>query len=79
MNIYYTPYLSFLLKGLLFCALAGNLGCTSVAPWERGNLAKQEMSLSPNPNLNKFRDHIFTSKEASQGGHGGAGGGCGCN
>jgi len=54
-------------------------GCTQVSAWERGNLAKPEMSINPNPNQNAFREHIFTSKEASQGGHTGAGGGCGCN
>ncbi|WAR46474.1 DUF4266 domain-containing protein [Methylomonas rapida] len=59
------------------CLLAQ--GCSKVSPWERGNLAREDMSINPNPNLNRFRDHIFTSKEASQGGHSGAGGGCGCN
>ncbi|MDD2738899.1 MAG: DUF4266 domain-containing protein [Methylomonas lenta] len=54
-------------------------GCSSVSPWERGNLARDDMSINPSPNLNSFRNHIFTSKEASQGGHSGAGGGCGCN
>lgn len=67
------------LIGIFCIALAGISGCADVSPWERGNLAREEMSLSPNANLNKFRDHIFTSKEASQGGHGGSGGGCGCN
>ncbi|MDX8129221.1 DUF4266 domain-containing protein [Methylomonas sp. BW4-1] len=37
------------------------------------------MAITPYPNREAFRDHIFTSKEASQGGHGGSGGGCGCN
>ncbi|MGR8930707.1 MAG: DUF4266 domain-containing protein [Gammaproteobacteria bacterium] len=37
------------------------------------------MAIHPDPNQNAFRDHIFSSKEASQGGHSGAGGGCGCN
>lgn len=64
-------------------AIAGSLlllgGCSPVAPWERGTLAKPEMAVNPHPQLNAFRDHIFNSKEASQGGHSGAGGGCGCN
>lgn len=54
-------------------------GCQSVSAWERGNLAKEEMGINPTPNQNAFRDHIFNSKEASQGGHSGGGGGCGCN
>ncbi len=37
------------------------------------------MSLQPRPQLQNFRDHIFTAREAAQGGHIGAGGGCGCN
>ncbi|QSA97033.1 DUF4266 domain-containing protein [Methylococcus sp. EFPC2] len=65
---------------LLLAVFLGSLqGCAEVKPWERGNLAREEMALDPYPALNKFRDHIFTSKEASQGGHGGSGGGCGCN
>lgn len=51
----------------------------SVAPWERGNLAKQQMLITPNPSLTALRAHVFDSKEASSGGTGGAGGGCGCN
>ncbi|WKJ88999.1 DUF4266 domain-containing protein [Methylomonas montana] len=70
-------------KGMLMfsmcCAALAIQGCAGVSPWERGNLAKQEMAITPNPNLTHFRDHIFTSKEASQGGHSGSGGGCGCN
>jgi hypothetical protein len=70
------------LLALKLLVLAGTLscqGCTSVSPWERGNLAKEEMALDPNPKLNHLRDHIFTSREASQGGLTGNGGGCGCN
>ena len=67
------------LKLSLCCALLLAQGCSTVQPWERGNLAKKEMSPSPNPPLTGLRDHVFNSKEASQGGHGGIGGGCGCN
>lgn len=63
---------------ILSCCLFGQ-GCAKVSAWERGNLAKEAMSINPSPNQNAFRDHVFTSKEASQGGHAGAGGGCGCN
>ena len=54
-------------------------GCADVKPWQRGNLARQQMALDPNPNLTTLRHHAFESKEASQGGHAGSGGGCGCN
>ena len=54
-------------------------GCTSVAPWERGNLAKPQMALVTNPARSAARDHVFTSREAASGGASAAGGGCGCN
>lgn len=63
----------------LFVGIVALQGCAEVSPWVRGNLAKESMAITPKPNLTRFRDHIFTSKEASQGGHGGGGGGCGCN
>jgi hypothetical protein len=68
-----------LLKICFYCGLLVMPACSNVAAWERGNLAKAEMAIQPNPNLNNFREHIFTAREASQGGHVGAGGGCGCN
>ena len=55
------------------------LSACSVAPWERGNLAKRHMSIVPDPNKTALRRHVFDSKESSQGGMGVAGGGCGCN
>ncbi len=60
------------------CLLSGcsNLG---VKPWERGVLAKPEMSLSEEKMDAAYDDHIYFSKEASSGGRGFAGGGCGCN
>jgi hypothetical protein len=51
----------------------------SVSPWERGNLAKQEMLITPYPSLTSLRNHVLDSKEASAGGSGTVGGGCGCN
>ncbi|MGD9603250.1 MAG: DUF4266 domain-containing protein [Gammaproteobacteria bacterium] len=54
-------------------------GCAHVEPWERGALARRDMSVTPDPRLRALRDHMLVSKEASQGGHTGAGGGCGCN
>ncbi len=58
-------------------------GCTSmvnVKPWEKGILAKETMTASGgNASLHGFKNHIYFSKEASKGGGGVAGGGCGCN
>jgi hypothetical protein len=54
-------------------------GCTTVQPWERGVLAKEEMSWSPNRLEATLNGHVYFSKEASSGGGAAAGGGCGCN
>lgn len=56
-------------------------GCASqsVQPWEKDILAKPSMQLSADPLEDFADDHIYFSKEAASGGHGAAGGGCGCN
>ncbi len=56
-------------------------GCSSmgVEPWERDILAKEEMQLVTDPIEAATDDHIYFSKEASSGGRGFGGGGCGCN
>ena len=56
-------------------------GCSSlgVQPWERDLLAKEEMALTSSPIDAALDDHIYFSKEASSGGKGFGGGGCGCN
>jgi hypothetical protein len=53
--------------------------CAPVQPWERGRLAQPTMSLDEDPMLTSISEHIYNSKEASSGGAGPAGGGCGCN
>ena len=65
-----------LFTALLLLALAG---CAQVSPWERDILAKREMQLDGTPLDAAFDDHIYFSKEASSGGRGFGGGGCGCN
>ena len=50
-----------------------------VRPWQRDLLARAEMSLGCDPLDLEFDDHIYFSKEASSGGRGFGGGGCGCN
>lgn len=56
-------------------------GCANVGvqPWERDVLARPEMSLDADPLDAAIDDHIYFSKEASSGGRGFGGGGCGCN
>lgn len=56
-------------------------GCANmgVEPWERDVLAKEEMQLTTDAIEAATDDHIYFSKEASSGGRGFGGGGCGCN
>ena len=56
-------------------------GCASmgVEPWERDVLARDDMQLVADPLEAATDDHIYFSKEASSGGRGFGGGGCGCN
>ncbi len=53
--------------------------CTTVQPWEKDLLAKPSMALVPDKLELYLDDHIYFSKEASTGGQGVGGGGCGCN
>ena len=69
---------------LLYIVLPTTLiisGCANlgVQPWERDLLAKPEMQLIADPVEAALDDHIYFSKEASSGGRGFGGGGCGCN
>ncbi len=66
-----------LLIGALLVLLLG--ACETVAPWERGTLAREEMEWQTDRMEARLRDQVYTSKEASSGGGGAAGGGCGCN
>ena len=52
---------------------------SGVRPWEKGELAAPEMQLICDPLESEFDDHIYFSREASSGGRGFGGGGCGCN
>ena len=61
---------------LILFALAG---CETVQPWERGTLARDEMQWVDDLMEKTLREQNHSSKEASSGGTGAAGGGCGCN
>lgn len=50
-----------------------------VQPWEKGTLAKRQMALEGDAIDRYVDEHIYFSKEASTGGTGVGGGGCGCN
>lgn len=68
--------LIFFVPALLVVSACSSLG---VEPWERDVLAKDEMQLVTDPIEAATDDHIYFSKEASSGGRGFGGGGCGCN
>jgi hypothetical protein len=68
------------MKYLLVAILVASLSaCETVKPWERGALAKPEMQWQTDVMEETLQAHIQYSKEASSGGSGAAGGGCGCN
>lgn len=54
-------------------------GCVAVQPWQRGTLARPDMQPVTDAAQAAFEDHTYFSKEASSGGRGFGGGGCGCN
>ena len=70
------------LRTLILAALAAMLAACSgvgVKPWERDLMARPEMAPDPSPIDSSFDDHVYFSKEATSGGRGFGGGGCGCN
>lgn len=68
---------------LVWAMLAGAcVGCAplqAVKPWEKGNLAKRDMTFEGDRLEAGFAEHTYFSKEASAGGNSVGGGGCGCN
>jgi hypothetical protein len=66
------------LPTLLLCT-AALCGCSSmgVKPWERDLQARED--LQPDALDTSVDEHMYFSKEASSGGRGFGGGGCGCN
>jgi len=67
------------MKKLLLLPIALALGaCVTVKPYERELLAQPGMSFGNDPQAESDQ-HALESREASFGGYGGSGGGCGCN
>ena len=66
---------------LILAMLLAMSACSSmgVEPWDRDIMAKEEMQIPSDPVEAALDDHIYFSKEASSGGRGFGGGGCGCN
>jgi hypothetical protein len=56
-------------------------GCASIGvePWERDLLSEDEMIFGSDSVQLGYEQHTYFSKEATSGGSGFSGGGCGCN
>jgi len=67
------------LSALLAASALGGCAMAPPQPWERGNLARPEMTMGGDPLDQRFVQHIYGSKENASGGYGVGGGGCGCN
>ena len=68
------------IKLLAICAAALSLSaCAAVKPYQRELLAKPIMTFGPDPYEDVLDLHMLEAREASSGGYGSAGGGCGCN
>ena len=66
---------------VLAAVCAASAGCAGVGvkPWQRSVLARDDMQIVSEPLDSAIDEHIYFSKEASSGGQGFGGGGCGCN
>jgi hypothetical protein len=66
---------------LPFALLAA--GCADlsggVQPWQKGDLSRPEMGFDAGDLAQRYREHIYNSRESASGGVGVGGGGCGCN
>ncbi|MBK8167877.1 MAG: DUF4266 domain-containing protein [bacterium] len=60
-------------------AAAGGCASMGVQPWERDVLSQPGMTPGEDIVTSALDEHIYFSKEASTGGLGSGGGGCGCN
>ena len=75
-------FINKLLKSIIILlTISIMISCSSikVKPWEKGILARQDMTIDSDLQDINIDDHIYFSKEGSSGGRGFAGGGCGCN
>jgi len=59
-------------------ALVLAAGCATVKPSEREVLSRPEMNPGNEALEEQFQSHVESAREGGMGGHGAAGGGCGC-
>lgn len=64
---------------LALLAIGSLTGCSTVEPWQKGNLTEYGMRDDRDALAGVATAHIQFSREASTGGAGVGGGGCGCN
>jgi hypothetical protein len=53
-------------------------GCVTVTPSQRQDLSRPEMTPATDGIEEVWHTHVEAAREAGFGGHGAAGGGCGC-
>lgn len=68
---------TFFLFSAMAAVVALEVGCATVAPYERGTLAHPTMV--PEDISTGLDEHVRAVSEGAAGGLGGGGGGCGCN
>jgi len=71
----YTALLVIIIIALGF----GMSGCAGVNASERSELGRYDMRADRDPLCDNLAEHIYFTREASAGGRGVGGGGCGCN
>ncbi|HUO99653.1 MAG TPA: DUF4266 domain-containing protein [Rhizomicrobium sp.] len=78
-----SPRMTGVIRTALLCAAvsltAGACASLGPKPWQKDLMARKEMQVDAHPLLSEAADHVYFSREASSGGRGFAGGGCGCN
>jgi hypothetical protein len=63
----------------VWCSVSGCSLLTPVQPWQKGMLARPEMTFGGDSLDLKNTEHVYQNRESASGGAGVGGGGCGCN
>jgi hypothetical protein len=79
MSIFITGLMRISIVTAMLGVAGGCSSLSSVQPWEKGTLARPEMTFKANGLDTKYSEHIYNSREAAAGGAAVGGGGCGCN
>jgi len=64
--------------GLGTALILATSSCVAVKPSQRQYLALPEMDPATNADEERWQSHVESAREGGFGGHGAAGGGCGC-